>query len=87
MINFRYLDSAYIELSSDASFTPKLSSLEGKTWSQRQHREKRAVPIYEVYRYTTYSTQHLLAHAGFPTNADLGMEKKVFLFTLGTKIK
>ena len=31
IINFRYLDSAYIELSSDTSFIPKLSSLEGKT--------------------------------------------------------
>ena len=51
MINFRYLDSAYIELSSDINFIPKLSSLEVKTQSQRQHRQKTAVPIYEVYRY------------------------------------
>ena len=47
-MNFRYLDSAYIELSSDTRFMPKLHSLEGKTQSQRQHREKSAVPIYEV---------------------------------------
>ena len=30
---------------------PKLSSLEGKTLSQRQRREQNAGPIYEVYRY------------------------------------
>ena len=48
IMNFRYLDSAYIELSSDTGFMPKLHSLEGKTQSQRQHREKSAVPIYEV---------------------------------------
>ena len=30
MMNFRYLDSAYIELLSDISFVPKLGSLEGK---------------------------------------------------------
>ena len=51
MINFRYLDSAYIELSSDISFVPKLGSLEGKRQSQRQSREKIAIPIYDVYRY------------------------------------
>ena len=34
-----------------------------------------------------YNIFYLAFACTFPTNADLGMEKKVFLFTLGTKIK
>ena len=59
MINFIYLDSAYIELSSDTSFIPKLSSLESKTQSQRQRRQKNAGPIYEVYRYLISNVNYL----------------------------